>query len=137
MASIRKEILVGVPADDAWAAVRDWAAPHERLTPGLIVELRVDSDNARVVTFVNGTVLREVLVDLDDDARRLVWTIVEGSLPLTHHNGAMQILPEGDGNSRLVWTTDLLPHELAKRISDFQDHGMAVIKQTIEAASSR
>jgi hypothetical protein len=71
MASVRKEILIDARPDDVWAALRDWAAPHERLVPGFVVDARLDGED-RIVTFFNGAVVRELLVDLDDDARRLV-----------------------------------------------------------------
>jgi hypothetical protein len=57
-------------------------ALHERLVPGFAVDTRLDGDD-RIVTFANGTVLREILVDLDDEACRLVWSVVDG--PYTHH----------------------------------------------------
>ncbi|HTA13762.1 MAG TPA: SRPBCC family protein, partial [Solirubrobacteraceae bacterium] len=71
MASIRKEITIDASPEEVWAAVRDWGALHERLVPGFVVDTRLDGDD-RIVTFFDGTVLREALVDLDDDARRLV-----------------------------------------------------------------
>jgi hypothetical protein len=83
MASIRKEILIDASPEDVWAAVRDWGALHQRLVPGFAVDARLDGDD-RIVTFFTGTVVRERLVDLDDEARRLVWSIVDG--PYTHHN---------------------------------------------------
>src|SRR5688500_17318228 len=101
MASIRKEILLEVSADEVWAAVRDVGAPHKRLAPGFLLDTVMDGD-ARVVTFANGLVARELIVDVDDEARRFVWAVV-GSPRLTHHNAAMQVFAEGAGRSRLVW----------------------------------
>ena len=43
MASIRKEVLIEASADDVWAALRDWGAPHERLVPGFVVDARLDA----------------------------------------------------------------------------------------------
>ena len=55
-------------------------------------------------------VVREVLVALDDERRRLVSAVVHGAY--SHHNGAAQVHAEG-AQSRLVWTADLLPDERA------------------------
>lgn len=87
-------------------ALRDWGALHERLTPGFVTDVQLEGDD-RIVTFFDGSVVRETLVDLDDDARRLAWTMVEG--PYRHHNGSAQVFPHGDGRARFVWITDILP----------------------------
>src|SRR5437773_9053328 len=77
MASIRKEILINAHAADVWAAVRDVGAVHQRLAEGFVVDTRLDG-SARTVTFANGLVLRELIVDVDDEARRLVYAAVGG-----------------------------------------------------------
>ena len=70
MASIRKEILIKARSEDVWEAIRDFGALHQRLVPGFVTDCRVEGE-ARIVTFANGMVARELLVDLDDQARRL------------------------------------------------------------------
>jgi polyketide cyclase/dehydrase/lipid transport protein len=130
MASIRKEILVDARPEDVWDALRDWGGIHERLVPGFVVDARLDGED-RIVTFFNGTELREVLVDLDEDARRLVWSIVDG--PYTHHNGAAQVFAVGEGRSRFVWTADLLPDAAAPVTGEMMEKGIGVVKQTLES----
>ena len=130
MASIRKEILIDAPAEHVWDAVRDVGAVHKRLGPGFLVDTVMDGD-ARVVTFANGLVARERIVDIDDDARRIVWAVV-GSPRLTHHNASMQVFADGDRRSRLVWIADLLPNETARDIRALIDQAAAVIKPTLE-----
>jgi carbon monoxide dehydrogenase subunit G len=129
MASIHREIRIDSGADDVWAAVRDWGAPHKRLAPGFLVDSRVEGD-ARIVTFANGLVARELIVDVDDSARRLVWAVVGGRL--THHNASMQVFADGQGRSRVVWVADLLPNELAGHVSGLIEQGLGVMKQTLE-----
>src|SRR5204862_1587626 len=73
MASIRKEIFVDAKPEGVWSALRDVGALHERVVPGFVVDTRLEAD-ARIVTFGNGMVLRELIVDLDDDTRRIVWS---------------------------------------------------------------
>jgi Polyketide cyclase / dehydrase and lipid transport len=120
MASIRTEALIDARPGDVWMALRDWGALHERLAPGCITDVRLDG-NDRIGTFFNGTMVREVLVDLDDDARRLVWSIVDG--PYTHHNGSAQVFAAGNERTRFVWIADLLPNELAARTAQLMEHG--------------
>jgi hypothetical protein len=136
MASIRRETLVDCSPSRAWDALRDFGALHVRLAPGFVTDARLDGPD-RIVTFFTGTTVREVLIDLDDDARRLAWSIVDP--PYTHHNGVAQVFDGPDGATRFVWVTDLLPNEIAERTAAMMDRGLAVIKQTLEgvvAASS-
>ena len=128
MASIHKEILIDARPEDVWAAIRDVGAIHRRLAPGFVVDTKLE-EGARVVTFGNGMVARELIVDVDDEARRVAWSVVGGRM--THHNASAQVIPEGAG-CRFVWIADLLPHELAPLITTMIEQGMAVIKKTLE-----
>lgn len=130
MASIRKEILIDARPEDVWAALRDWGALHERLVPGFAVDARLDGED-RIVTFFNGEVVRELLVDLDDGARRLAWSLVEG--PYTHHNASAQVFADGEGRTRFVWIADLLPNDLAGRTGELMEQGTSIVKKTLES----
>ena len=131
MASIRKEIAVSAPADAAWDAVSDYAAIHERLAPGMVTDTRLENDGTvRVVTFADGLVLRERILSVDDKARRFAYSI-EGE-PFVHHNASVEIIGD-DRRCRLVWTADMLPHEMGQTVSDIMARGLALSKQTIEA----
>jgi carbon monoxide dehydrogenase subunit G len=131
MASIRKEILLDAPAEHVWAAVRDVGEIHRRLVPGFVTDCRMDGD-ARVVTFANGVVARELIVDLDDEHRRLVWSARGGRL--SHHNASLQVFVQGPRQSRLVWIADLLPSEMADPIEGMIEQGLAAMKRTLEAS---
>lgn len=133
MASIRKQVTIGADADEVWAALRDWGALHERLVPGFAVATELDGDD-RIVTFFNGAVARERLVDLDEKERRLVWSIVDG--PYSHHNGAAQVLAGEDGTARFVWVADLLPAELAEPTEQLMERGIATVKATLEGQAA-
>jgi hypothetical protein len=130
MASIRHEVMIDASDGVVWDAIRDVGAVHERLAPGFVVDTRLE-DGARVVTFGNGLVARELIVDLDDAARRLCWAVV-GSPRLTHHNASLQVFPDG-GRSRVVWVADLLPDAMAGTIRGMIEQGMTVMKKTLEA----
>ena len=131
MATIRKEITLDARPDDVWDALRDFHAVHERLVPGFVIDSEPDGDDVRVVTFVNGVVAREVLVGIDDTARRLAYCIPE--LPgSTHHHASAEVIADGDG-CRFVWVTDVLPDELSQMIDPMMDQGAAVLAATMEA----
>jgi carbon monoxide dehydrogenase subunit G len=132
MASIREEISVRAKTADVWDAVRDVGKVHERLAPGFVVNT-VMEDGARVVTFANGLVARELIVDVDDTARRMAWAVV-GSPRLTHHNASLQVTDEGAGATRIVWVADVLPDAAAPVIRGMIQEGMAAMKRTLEGA---
>ena len=132
MASIQREVLIQADPATVWDALSDVGALHRRLAPGFVTDVRLE-EGARLVTFGNGLVARELIVDIDDKARRLVWSVVGGRM--THHNASAQVLPDGEGGSRFVWIADLLPHELAPGIAELMEQGLAVIKRTLEGGS--
>jgi hypothetical protein len=130
MASVRKEILIDAPPWDVWEALRDYGAVHERLVPGFVIGTQLDGD-ARIVTFFNGATARELLVDLDDEARRLVWSVVENPV-YTHHNASVQAFPDGDEGTRLVWIADFLPNHVAGRAAELMDLAAAAMKKALD-----
>src|SRR5262245_41650286 len=129
MASIRKQILVVAPARAVWDALKDIGALHTRLVPGFVTDTRLEP-GARIVTFGNGQVVRELIVDLNEKDRRLVWAVVDK--PFRHYNASAQVFEESPGKCRFVWTADLLPDELAPNVAGMMEQGLAVIKQTME-----
>jgi len=133
MASIRKEILIAVAPQQVWDAMRDVGALHTRLVRGFVTDCRLDGD-ARVVTFANGIVARELIVDVNDADRRVAWSAVGGRL--THHNASAQVFDEGDGGSRVVWFADLLPDAMAPAVEAMIEQGLAAMKATLERAEA-
>ncbi len=133
MPTVRQEIEIDAPPEKVWDALRDFGAVHERLVPGFVTECTMDGPD-RIVTFANGATYREVLIDSDDETRRLAWSIVDG--PYRHHNGAAQVFDgEGDG-SRFVWTSDLLADdEVIAQTDAAMQMGIATVKKTLEAAT--
>ena len=130
MASIHKEIVLDAPPERVWAAIRDVGAVHTRLAKQFVLDTRLDGDS-RLVTFANGEVVRERIVDIDDRARRLAYAVVDWRT--THHNASFQVVPDGDARCRLVWITDLLPDTLAELVDGLMEQGCAAMKRTLEA----
>lgn len=130
MATLRREISLDAPADKVWSAIRDFEHVHTRVAPGFLTAGRIDKGD-RILTFFNGMVARERLVTSDDASHRLVYSVVEGQA--SHYSAAVEILPDGKDRSRLVWTIDLLPNELAPTIGGMMDQATGVMKKTLEA----
>ncbi|NPU12202.1 SRPBCC family protein [Bradyrhizobium sp. 83002] len=128
MASIQKEIPIAAPAAAVWDAVRDFGAVHIRLAPGFVTDTRLDGD-VRIVSFANGSVVREQLVDCNNERRRLVYTI--RNQRITQHSASFQIFPEGEERCRMIWTTDVLPHEIAPYIEQQMELGARAMQDTL------
>jgi len=133
MASIRKEILLAAPAAAVWDVVRDVGAVHTRFAPGFVTATTLE-DGARTVTFANGFVARELIVDVDDRTRRVAYAATGGRL--THHNASFQVFEDGAERTRLVWIADLLPNALAPTIDEMMEQGSAAIQKAFAAVAS-
>ena len=131
MATVHSEIVIDRPRDEVWDALRDVGALHTRLVPGFVTDCRLEP-GARVVTFANGLVARELIVAIDDDAKRLAWAVVEGRP--THHNASAQVFAEGAGASRVVWIADFLPDALAPALGGMIEQGLTAMKKALQAA---
>jgi uncharacterized protein YndB with AHSA1/START domain len=131
MASIRLEMTLRASAAQVWDAVRDVGAIHTRLAPDFVTDVKLDG-GARIVTFANGMTAKELIVDVDDAAQRLVWAVVEGRL--SHHNGSIQVFPEGT-RCRLVWIADILPNTLEPAIRGMMQQGMDAMKRKLESSA--
>lgn len=87
-----------------------------------------------MVTFVNGVVARELIVSLEEDARRLVWSVVGGQA--THHNSSFQVFAGANGGTRLVWITDVLPDSVAVPLSAMIEAGSQAIQRALGAPAA-
>jgi len=134
MASIHKEVLIDALPEDAWDAIRDVGAIHTRLARQFVLDTQLDGDS-RLVTFANGAVVRERIVDINDRTRRLAYSAVEWRA--THHNASIQVFADRDNRSRVVWIADLLPNDLADLVGGLMDQGCAAMKRTLEGVTSR
>lgn len=133
MASIRRQVRIDRPSAEVWDALRDVGALHTRLVVGFVTDCRLDGD-ARIVTFANGMTVRERIVDVSDEDRRVAWSAEGGRL--SHHNASAQVVPVTDGACNVVWIADLLPNEMAPAIAGMIDQGLAAMKRTLESAKS-
>ena len=129
MASIRKEIETAATAEQVWDALRDAGALHTRLVPGFVVDTKL-AGGERVVTFGNGMVVRDPILDIDDEPRRIAWAAI--SEPLTHYSASAQVFSDAGAPTRVVWIADFLPHEAAEQIDAMMEQGITVMKATLD-----
>jgi carbon monoxide dehydrogenase subunit G len=134
MASVHKEVVILASPDYVWAALRDFGGV-QRLAPGFIADCRIEGEGesvARVVTFATGRVARELLVDIDDGRRRLVYAEPGG--PFITRSASFQVFAEGERATRVVWIVDVLPNEFAGLMTESMSKATAILKRTLEAS---
>jgi hypothetical protein len=130
MASIRRQIRTSADPGAVWDAIRDVGALHTRLVPGFVLDTKLDDDGrARLVSFANGLQARELIVDVDDAARRLAYAAVDG--PMSHHHATV-VVEAVAGGSVVHWDADLLPDELAGHIAPMMDAGAAAMQRALD-----
>jgi hypothetical protein len=132
MASIYREVVIEAPPDHVWDAIRDVGQVRERVAPGFVVATRMEGE-ARIVTFADGRQVTERIVGIDDAVRRFSYSAPS----LTLHNASFQVFDYSAGWTKLMWITDVLPHEAAGFIASNMDKGLAIAKTTLEKSARR
>ncbi len=99
-----------------------------------MLDARLDGD-ARIVTFANGTVARELLVDCDDTRRRLVYAVI--SERVKQHSASVQVIADGEARSRLIWIVDVLPNEIAPYIDGQMDQAALAMQKALGTVPAR
>ena len=133
MASIRREIEIACEPAHVWDAVRDVGAIHTRLAPGFVIDTVLEP-GLRIVTFANGLVAREAIIDSDDGTRRLAWAI--SNERLSHYHASLQVFAGAQGGTRLVWIADLQPDSMKERIAATIETGLATMKAHLERGAA-
>ena len=87
-----------------------------------------------IVTFANGNVARELLVDCDDARKRLVYAIANERV--SHYSASVQVLADGDARSRLIWIVDVLPNEIAPYIDAQMNLGALAVQKALNRAAA-
>lgn len=129
MATIYQEFTVDATPEFVWEAIKDVGAVHTRLAKDFVTNTTLDGD-VRIVTFANGYVAKERIVTVSDQQRRLVYTVIDGRA--SHHNAYFQVFAAPNGQSRVLWVTDLFPEEMREPIAQMVELGSAAIVRTLE-----
>jgi predicted nucleic acid-binding protein len=127
MASIWWEEPVAAPADFAWAALRHVGMAHQLFSP-VLVDSTVEGD-IRTVTFANGLVVRERIIAVDEQRRRIAYSVLGDTFD--HHSASMQILPIDRASCRFLWVSDFLPHERADTVRLLVEQGSHALARNI------
>ena len=134
MATIRTEIVIDASPQHIWDVVRDVGAVHKRLLPGRVADTRIQGVE-RFLTFPDGHIIRELIISIDDETRRMAYSVADGARPsLDYHHASFEVRSEGE-RGRLIWITDILPDSIAPEIRIRTEYGIKEMKQAIEASA--
>jgi hypothetical protein len=110
MAEVREVGELGASVDDVWKLVGDFGGFVQAL--GAPVE--VDGEGigqTRTIRMGGGEPTIERLEERDEAAKRVVYAIVSGSLPVKNYVSTMQLSPAGEGRTTIEWSSTFEPAE--------------------------
>lgn len=129
MGTATKRFILDADIETVWDAVRDFARA-ERLVPGFVSTLAA-SPVQRVVQFRDGTTVIERLVSVDEDAHRLVYSVIGGRT--MHNNSALALRALDNGQTSLEWTVDALPDEIVPYLNANMEQAVAAMRTALES----
>ncbi len=128
MATLTREFTLDVPPDRVWSRISDVGKINELID--FIGEVTVEGDH-RSCSMGDQGVLDELIVSVDPDRRRLVYSIRQSPFEFEHHSASMQALADGDGKTRFLWTTDFKPEVVAPALEEAIDMAVDSIKRVL------
>jgi hypothetical protein len=132
MTHVQVQGEIGASADAVWALVGDFGGFVKAL--GAPVDLEGEGiGTLRTIKFGSKAVV-ERLEELDDDAQRITYTILEaGPLPVRDYRATMQ-LASGEAGCTLTWFSDFEPEgvseeDAVKAVRGVYDGGIAGLQR--------
>ena len=130
MATIHHEVTVNVGADAAWAALRE-VGNAPRLFAPVLTDGSLDGD-LRTVTFANGMVVHERILDVDDKRHRVAYAALDGP-GMSYHHASMQVIGGGPTQCTFVWITDFLPADIRDSLMPLIEGGAQALKSNLRS----
>jgi carbon monoxide dehydrogenase subunit G len=129
MASGKTEASIARSPEDVWKVLRDFGGLADYM-PG-VESCTVDGDIRTVGTM--GIVVKEQLRDLDDDTRRVSYSIVESPMDnLVSHLATIAVDAEGDA-THLTYSVDIEPDDLLPLFLGIYEGTVTALKQQFES----
>lgn len=129
MATIRKTVEVAETPEKVWEKLSKVGEISKLI--GFVSDSVLTGDT-RVCSLAQGGTLKEKIVTVDADARRVVYAITESPLNMEFHAASMEVGASGKG-ATMTWTVDLLPAEAAAQMEPMLDAAMEDMKSTLVA----
>jgi carbon monoxide dehydrogenase subunit G len=126
-ASVRRDITIGVSADEAWRVVGRPDALHEWF-PG-IVDCRVEGDQ-RTITLRTGLTLRETILTNDPLQRRFQYRI--SGAPFREHLASLDVIALDDERCLVTYASDADPTTMAIVLGGAMTAALAELRRRLE-----
>lgn len=107
MTTVIEQTELGVSPAEAWDLVGDFVGFIEAM--GLPVESEGDGVGALRTISSGPEPVVERLEERDEEARRIVYSIVSGPLPVVNYRSTIQLAAAGAGRAALTWTGTFEP----------------------------
>lgn len=108
MVEVKVEGELGASIDDVWKLVGDFGGLISSM--GLPVELKGEGiGQTRSIAMGPGDPTVERLEECDEAAKKVVYSIVSGPLPVSNYVSTMQLSEAGAGRTKLVWSSTFEP----------------------------
>jgi len=128
MAEGKAEVSIDRSPDDVWKLLREFGGLAEWM-PG-IESCSVDADVRTLQTM--GIEIKEQLRSLDDDARRISYSVVESPMGnLQSHLATISVDPEGSG-SHVTWAVEVVPDDLLALFLPVYEGSVVELKKPLE-----
>jgi len=133
MAKIRNEVFINKTAHDVWGIVKKFG--ENCAWSNMLSDSKLEGDY-RVCTLgenspAPGAILKEKLININDNLMRLEYSVTEAPFPVEFHNALIEVYPEAKG-STVTWTTNVIPDELAAMFSPGFDADLKSLKTLAE-----
>jgi carbon monoxide dehydrogenase subunit G len=126
-ASVRRDITIGVSADEAWQVVGRPDALHEWF-PG-IVDCRVEGDQ-RTITLRTGLTLQETILTNDPLQRRFQYRIA--GAPFREHLATLDVIALDDERCLVTYASDADPTTMAIVLGGAMTAALAELRRRLE-----
>ena len=128
MSTATAELAMNATPDAVWALVGDFFGIGAWM-PG-IETCKEDGDD-RLIGMM-GMTIREHLVNRDEDAKALTYSITDGA-PVESHEATITV-HDADGGSRVTWDVTATPDDMANLMQGLYQQALDALKTKAETA---
>ena len=126
MASATAELAINATPDAVWAVVRDFYGIGGWM-PG--IETCEAEGEDRLIGMM-GMTIREHLVNRDEDAKALTYSITDGA-PIESHEATITV-HDADSGSRVTWDVTATPDDMANLMQGLYQQALEALKTKAE-----
>ena len=128
MSTATAELAMNATPDAVWALVGDFFGIGAWM-PG--IETCEEDGDDRLIGMM-GMTIREHLVNRDEDAKALTYSITDGA-PVESHEATITV-HDADGGSRVTWEVTATPDDMANLMQGLYQQALDALKTKAETA---